>query len=301
MPLPSCPLCSSTDTERSFKGRGDSNEILNLRMKASGSASGGRDIFRCKGCEVYFCHPLPNSQDLLDAYDGASDDNFVSQNEFRYRTFKKSFIEFSNATHLGSESISITDIGAAGGVFLRVLKDLGFQARGIEASAWLAEYGRVNYGVDLKQGDLRDFVPSSNKLDLVTYWDVLEHLSDPRADLGTLSIKLKPNSVVLVSLPSTDSFSFKVFGWRWPMHLDVHLFYFNKKSLESLFNSYGFSIVYSSKYPQTLSLGYLSLRILLVVFPFLPANRLAFLTRGPMNSIPIRYSIGQRVFAFQKK
>lgn len=298
---PVCPLCKSANTSSSFKGRGDSIEVLNSEMKASGSASGGRDIYACATCGVYFCHPLPDPEELLAAYDGASDDNFVSQNEFRYKTFKKSFLKFSKAAGLGPNEVSVTDIGAAGGVFLHVMKDLGYPARGLEANSWLAEYGRENYGVNLIQGDIRDFVPSADRLDIVTYWDVLEHIANPQSDLGMLAPKLKLKSVVLLSLPSTDSLSFKALRWRWPMHLDVHLFYFNKKSLESLFESFGFTLIYTSKYPQQLSLGYLLLRVMLVFFPSLPASRLAFLLKGPLNLIPIKYSIGQRVLAFQKK
>jgi hypothetical protein len=301
MPSPVCPLCKSDITSRSFKGRGDSNEVLNSRMKASGSASGGRDIFLCATCGVFFCFPLPDAEELLAAYDGAPDDNFVSQNEFRYKTFKNSFLKFSKSVKLSPSEVSVTDIGAAGGVFLHVMKDLGYPARGLEASSWLAEYGRENYGVNLIQGDIRDFVPSADRLDIVTYWDVLEHIANPNGDLGILALKLKTKSIVLVSLPSTDSLSFKTLRWRWPMHLDVHLFYFNKKSLESLFESFGFTLIYTSKYPQQLSLGYLLLRAILVFFPSWPVSRLAFLVKGPFNSIPIKYSIGQRVLAFQKK
>jgi SAM-dependent methyltransferase len=270
-------------------------------MKASGSASGGRDIYLCADCGVYFCYPLPNPEELLTAYDGASDEQFVSQNKFRYKTFKNSFLNFSNSLELSPKKVLVTDIGAAGGVFLHVMKDLGYSARGIEPSSWLAEYGRKNYGVDLIQGDIRDFVPSKERLDIITYWDVLEHLADPPTDLAELERVLKPKSIILISLPSTDTLSFKILGWRWPMHLDVHLFYFNKKSLEALFDSHGFSLIYSSKYPQQLSFGYLLFRASLVLFPFLPPRRLAFLTNGPFNSIPIKYSIGQRVFAFQKR
>ena len=298
---PSCPLCKSVTTSRSFEGRGESNEVINSRMKASGSYSGGRDIYLCMECGLYFCHPLPNPHDLLAAYDGVSDEYFVSQNEFRYKTFQKSFLKFSRAVKFSSKEVSVTDIGAAGGVFLSVLKNLGYEARGIEASSWLAEFGRENYGVNLIQGDIRDFVPSMESMDIITYWDVLEHVADPQSELGILASRLKPGSIVLVSLPSTDSFSFKTLKWRWPMHLDVHLFYFNKKSLESLFESFGFNLIYASNYPQRLSLGYLLLRVILILFPSFPASKLALLTKGPLNFVPIRYSIGQRVFAFRKK
>ena len=84
------------------------------------------------------------------------------------------------------------------------------------------------------------------------------------------------------------------------MHLDVHLFYFNKKSLNSLFQSCGFKLMYESKYPQKLSLGYLLFRVLKIVFPEVDESRINYLTRGFLNLIPIKYSVGQRVFAFEK-
>ena len=296
-----CPLCKSAITTSAFKGRGESNEVLYSRMKASGSATGGRDIYVCATCSVYFCHPLPDPDELLAAYDGPPDEQFVSQNEFRYKTFKKIFLSFSKTLGVHPHEVSVTDIGAAGGVFLRVMKDFGFVARGLEASSWLAEFGRENYGVNLIQGDSRGFVPSVDRMDIVTYWDVLEHIANPKNELEILTPKLKSGSIVLVSLPSTDSLSFKALRWRWPMHLDVHLFYFNRKSLERLFESCGFTLIYTSRYPQQLSLGYVLLRVILMIFPTLPTNRLTFLIKGPLNLIPIKYSIGQRVLAFQKK
>jgi hypothetical protein len=269
-------------------------------MKASGSDTGGRDIYRCGACTVFFCYPLPDQEELISAYDEYSDENFVSQNEFRYRTFKNSFVKFLREVDLPQNEISVCDIGAAGGVFLKCLGDLGYLSNGFEVNSWLVNYGVKNYKVNLIQGSSRDFIPSDDKLDVITFWDVLEHLSEPKKDLRDLSLKLKKNSIIFVSLPSTDSKSFKIMGWKWPMHLDVHLFYYNKKSLEILFESLGLKKIYQSNYPQELSLGYLLFRAFRILFPRVSSARLDFLIEGFLNSFSIRYSIGQRVFAFQK-
>ena len=295
-----CPICDSLLLTSAFKAKREKSNQTEYSMKASGSDSRGRNIYFCKDCTVYFCHPLPNQVDLFTSYDQFNDGEFVSQNIYRYKTFKTQFMKFINQSNLVISKIFVTDIGAASGVFLKMVMDSGGTGRGFEANKWLVTQGVENFGVDISQGSIRNFVSTEELLDVVTLWDVLEHLSEPRTDLMYLSSRLKSKSIVLVTLPSTDSKSFKWLGWRWPMHLDVHLFYFNKKSLNSLFQSCGFKLMYESKYPQKLSLGYLLFRVLKIVFSEVDESRINYLTRGFLNLIPIKYSVGQRVFAFEK-
>ena len=296
----SCPICFSPTTTRAYSVSRHDSDNWKATMKASGSDSRGRDIYSCKDCSVYFCHPIPDESDLLEAYNSGADENFVSQNIFRYKTFKSSFEKFLNRTHLLLSDVHVTDIGAASGVFLKVIEDSGGLANGFEANSWLVNYGKTNYKVNLHKGSVRNFTTSSSSREIITLWDVLEHLAKPREDLLYLASNLKPKSIILVSLPSTDSKTFKLLRWRWPMHLDVHIFYYNKKSLNYLFNSCGFKLVYESTYPQILSLGYLMFRGLKIFFPKLSDSRGNLLTKSFLNLIPLKYSVGQRIYAFEK-
>ena len=296
----SCPICFAPTTARAYSGNRQKSDNWKATMKASGSDSRGRDIYSCKNCGVYFCHPMPDESDLLESYNSGEDENFVSQNIFRYKTFKSNFGKFLKNTHLPLSDVHVTDIGAASGIFLKMIEDSGGLATGFEANSWLVNYGKTNYKVNLHEGSVRNFTASSTLLEIVTLWDVLEHLAKPREDLLYLASHLKPKSIILVSLPSTDSKTFKLLRWRWPMHLDVHIFYYNKKSLNTLFNTCGFKLIYESKYPQLLSLGYLMFRGLKIFFPKLSDSRGNLLTRSFLNSIPLKYSIGQRIYAFEK-
>jgi hypothetical protein len=272
----------------------------NIALKASGSATKGRNIHLCMACQVFFCHPLPSQADLLLEYDASEDENFVSQNQFRYKTFYFHFNKIIRALSLDLQNISVTDIGAASGVFIKVANDLGVESKGYEANNWLVNYGRKKYKVDLHQGSIRNFMPSENKLDIVTFWDVIEHLSEPYDELKFLSSRLKSKSVVIISLPSTDSNSFKLLKWHWPMHLNVHLFYFNKNSLNLLLSSCGFKMIHSAKYGQRLSLGYLVYRFIKILRPSMEDTSLKFLTNGCLNRVSIKYSVGQRIYVFEK-
>ena len=244
---------------------------------------------------------MPSPLDLFEAYNETSDEDFVSQNDYRFSTFKKYFLDFLDNCNIDKSVIHVTDIGAASGVFLSVLKSHEISGSGLEANDWLVKYGISNYGVDLKRGGDGDFVPKRNLKNIITYWDVLEHLPDPINSISKVANILEKNSLIYLSLPSTDSKSFKFFRWRWPMHLDVHLYYYNQKSLDLLFSKFGFQRIYTSKYWQRISVGYLILRMLRI-FNY---NRFADIdstkfTRGFLNRIPITYSVGQRIYVYKK-
>lgn len=295
-----CPVCESYTTKISYLARDKKMVNANKKLKASGSATKGRNIHLCMECQVFFCHPLPSQTELLLEYDASDDENFVSQNQYRYKTFYHHFNKLIRELSLNIQNISVTDIGAASGVFIKVVNDLGIEAKGYEANNWLVNYGRDKYKVNLYQGSIRNFMPSEKKVDVVTFWDVIEHLSEPYDELELLSTRLKSASIVIVSLPSTDSNSFKLLRWHWPMHLNVHLFYFNKNSLNYLLSSCGFKMIHSSRYGQRLSLGYLIYRFIKLLRPSIEDSSIKFLTNSLLNRVSIKYSIGQRIYVFEK-
>jgi len=293
-----CPVCHSQLTNLSYSAKIKKKVAANNNLKSSGSAKGGRNIYKCSDCEVYFCHPLPKQDKLLEEYDSSHDQAFVSQNEFRYYTFNLHFQRILSKLGLNTKDLYITDIGAATGVFLKVANDLGIAGCGYEANKWLVQYGRTEYNVNINQGSIDNFTPFLDKLNVVSLWDVLEHLSDPYTELKSLSSQLKSKSLIIISLPSTYSRNFKLLKWRWPMHLNVHLYYFNKKSLDRLFSSCGFRMIYSAKYGQRFSLGYLIYRAIMILFPNVSVN--FFWSNTIFNRMPITYSVGQRIYLFEK-
>jgi len=293
-----CPICGDLDIKISYRARTNSNMSS---LKASGFSSGNRSIYKCFSCTVFFCYPIPSAKELFLAYDEEEDHEFVSQNRFRYRTFQKYFSDFIEERKLNKSRVFVTDIGAASGVFLSYLQSIGIESMGFEASRWLVNYGKSNYNIDLRQGEVDDFCPRSNSLNVVTMWDVLEHLPNPMHSIATLSSKNTDDSIIFLSLPSTDSKTFKLLRWKWPMHLDVHLFYFNKRSLEVLFAKFGYKCIYSSHYWQRISIGYLIYRILQVVGMAKLSARLSVnLTSQLANSISVPYSVGQRIYVFER-
>jgi 2-polyprenyl-3-methyl-5-hydroxy-6-metoxy-1,4-benzoquinol methylase len=86
----------------------------------------------------------------------------------------------------------LLDVGCGPGHFVREAKLTGWDATGLEVSPLEVQYGRSELGVNIIQGTVEENVPEGD-FDIVTFWDVLEHLSDPISALKTTArILLSP-------------------------------------------------------------------------------------------------------------
>jgi cyclopropane fatty-acyl-phospholipid synthase-like methyltransferase len=124
-----------------------------------------------------------------------------------------------------------------------VASDAGWKATGYERSAWAAEYGRENLGVDIVLGDGRDAGTFDGRYEVITMWDVLEHLEHPRELLTHMHQWLEPGGVLVVSTVNKSALGARIAKEHWrhfaPPH---HLQYFSRASLQRLLSDCGFQL-----------------------------------------------------------
>ena len=93
----------------------------------------------------------------------------------------------------------ILDIGCAAGYFLTLARDRGWEPYGIEISDFHLKKARENLGrkqiigVPLK---MASFPP--NSFDVITMWDVLDHLTDPLGELKEIGKILKKKGLLIM-------------------------------------------------------------------------------------------------------
>jgi SAM-dependent methyltransferase len=138
----------------------------------------------------------------------------------------------------------ILDYGCAIGLFVKVAKDGGWHARGYERSAWAASYGREHFGIDIEHGDGSYDPFAAASFDVITLWDLLEHLESPREILQKMHRWLRLGGFLFANTVNRSSVGARLAGNRW-RHLQppVHLQYFTRQSLTRLFDQVGFKIV----------------------------------------------------------
>jgi len=106
-------------------------------------------------------------------------------------------------------------------------------------------------------GSLEELIRSvpETSFDLITLWDVIEHLREPWYDLRSLQRVLKPGGRLLVSTMNTRSLRARIQGPRWENYSNpTHTFFFNRHSLGSMIARTGFvgteEWILPIRYPQ---------------------------------------------------
>jgi len=137
----------------------------------------------------------------------------------------------------------LLDFGCGVGRLCRVASDYGIRAVGIEPDANAREHARKSSGLRAYASlrDLRAARPYS-KFDIVTMWDVVEHLREPWKELENLSRALRPGGWLMLSTPNAASLRARVERKRWSNTVNpTHFYYFTRKSLEAVLKRAGFS------------------------------------------------------------
>lgn len=132
--------------------------------------------------------------------------------------------------HGGIESKRVLDIGCGGGLFLSKMKAAGAHVLGIELSDTRAHYARTKHGFDVVKRTIEDkyWWEFHGTFDVVTLWDVIEHVNYPLATLRAAADMLKPGGILLIDTPCRDAFyhrfgefTYKISGGKYPTFLNT--------------------------------------------------------------------------------
>lgn len=141
----------------------------------------------------------------------------------------------------------LLDIGCATGFFLEVGREAGYDAEGLEICAWSAEQAR-NKGFLVYNQSIENTC-FEQTYDLVTAWDVIEHVSDPQLFARQVNAALKPEGIFVFTTPDASSLVAKIMGKHWPNYKKApeHQLFFTVDSVKRLLENNGFVIKWIKK------------------------------------------------------
>jgi 2-polyprenyl-3-methyl-5-hydroxy-6-metoxy-1,4-benzoquinol methylase len=155
----------------------------------------------------------------------------------------------------GSRAPRLLDIGCGNGALLSRAKRQGFITEGIETCTPLADEARTKLNCVVHTTLLSECRFSSETFDVITMYDLIEHLPDPIDDLRRVQFWLKPGGVLFVLTPNDEAllrrlarlaFRASFHRIQRPMHTLYyahHLSYFTSRSLRSLFAGVGLDMI----------------------------------------------------------
>lgn len=209
-------------------------------------------IVKCLDCGLIFTNPLSETG-IGRTYHNVNPREAAKEEYLRrIRGFHYALEEITNIVEKRCQKldeVKILDIGCGCGAFLDIARIFGFQGYGIEASKAQANYAKDELYLNVKVGDNLECY-KDECFDVVTMFEVLEHIETPRKFLGNIGRVLKNDGYLTCSIPNA---SFQILKARIFKHLRVrkeaflgpgeHVVHYTKSTIRNLLNDMGFSIL----------------------------------------------------------
>lgn len=215
---------------------------------ASDAASGGGVLLlRCPACGLAWRREFPDSSELAALYGESYFDRWGIDGPERLaevRSMKAaSYHEFLREVGIFRPGGTLLDVGCALGFLLGVAREHGYDVRGLDLNADAVAAAAAEFGAQVHAGPLDEHAFPGERFDVVTLIDVLEHVPDPSALLGSIATRLLPGGVAAAVLPNTASAVCRLLGRRWPHYNAEHLFYWSATCLPRYFEKLGWRVL----------------------------------------------------------
>jgi 2-polyprenyl-3-methyl-5-hydroxy-6-metoxy-1,4-benzoquinol methylase len=135
----------------------------------------------------------------------------------------------------------VLEIGCAHGGFVAMLRQLGYDAFGLELSPEIIEYARKTFDISVLAGPIEDQDIAPQSLDGIVMMDVMEHLPKPIQTLHRCIELLKPDGILLIQMPEYPEgkglTELQSEGSKFLRMLDPneHLYLFSKRAVTMIF------------------------------------------------------------------
>lgn len=207
----------------------------------------------CLDCATIYMNPRPTPELLQEFY--IQSYNYRYWNEYifpaseevrRERIFqpRAQYVDKMVKRYSNAELITLMDIGAGFGTFCEEVKKLRmFQhVIALEPTPDLAKTCR-EHGLEVIEKPFEQLKRDTNTVDVITAFEVLEHIFDPAEFIEHCSHLLNESGLLILTCPNINGFETKLLGTHSSTIGHGHLNYFHPSSLCLLLRRFGFEIL----------------------------------------------------------
>jgi len=191
-------------------------------------------LVRCRSCGTTYAGRSPRPEELERLY--ASYPVHSGLSPITRKRFEALLDELERYRSTGR----LIDVGSGSGYFLDVARERGWDVHGTEYDPRMVEACRAR-GISMEQGPLDPGNYEPGSFDVVTSFEVLEHLLEPRTELGHFRSLLRPGGRLYLTTPNFNALSRHLAGPAWNIvNYPEHLNYFTPRSLARTLRAVGF-------------------------------------------------------------
>ena len=251
-----CPGCGQNDFEVLFESNLEDSDFRGMveSIYMLWGERRGRHV-KCKDCHLIYVNPIENGGDINEAYSQMKsvDAAIVRGSRLRATESQVELVKkYKDGTHL-------LDIGCGEGFFLFNASRLGYAVKGVEPSQDAAAYARKEFGLDVEAKPFEELRFPEDHFDVVTLWQVLEHMPYPLTVLKEIHRILKPGGMLVITTPDIEKIPARILKTRWWCITRLHINQFTTKTLTNILKNAAFQNISAVSYKESISLLMLSI------------------------------------------
>jgi 2-polyprenyl-3-methyl-5-hydroxy-6-metoxy-1,4-benzoquinol methylase len=216
-----CPVCDGTAFEPLF-------------VKA------GEPFVRCRRCTLMLINPRPPVERLLHTYDEDYSELYLAKTEKKLRRCRR-WVKRIMSRVPGGRWL---DVGCSAGYVLHAASEAGYAPYGIDVDSRALQFARQRWGLtNLVCGGLENQDWPDGYFQVISLYDVLEHIPRLNEFMARLARLLDPNGVIEIRTPDAGHFRVPRNLSSWPeIKPSEHLYYFDLETLSRLLARHGLRI-----------------------------------------------------------
>lgn len=191
-------------------------------------------LVQCRDCSFIFSKRIPTVQELEEHYQGYGRNDYLSPITIkRYHEILDRFEPYRKTNKL-------IDVGCGIGYFLEVAKERGWEVYGTEYTQDAVDICREK-GIIMHKGALDTTNYDLGSFDVVTSFEVIEHINNPQEELANFNALLRPSGIVYVTTPNFNALQRYYLKDKYNVICyPEHLSYYTPKTIAHLFKQQGF-------------------------------------------------------------
>jgi len=211
----------------------------------------GLSLVQCQNCGFVYVSPRPDAKELYALYGETYFHNdesgvvgytdYIKDEPNIRRTAQRRLKKLEQFVAPGR----LLDVGCATGFFMDEARKRGWTVEGLDVSSFGVSYAQEHFNLAAHHGALTDLTFEPASYNLVTMWDVIEHVPDPRAYTLRAAELLRPGGLISLATPDIDSIPARLAGRRWVGFKlsEEHVYYFSVRTLSQMLVAAGFEII----------------------------------------------------------
>lgn len=207
------------------------------------------DIVQCENCNLVYTNPIFNDEHYKTTYQSRDYQEIVKDlgeesHNYRVNRFGKERVKIMAKLIKDQNDVNYLDVGCSTGFVIEAASTEGWNAVGIDLNPSAIEFGKSR-GLDLQNNSLDEISFPENYFDVISMFDVLEHLPNPKEIINQALKYLKEGGILFIYVPNWDSASRILMEenahFIWPTH---HLNYYTPNTLQSFLENLGLKVEY---------------------------------------------------------